>query len=168
MLEQSPPDVVGALRRTQDLERTIADLLSLRVLADSGSCDPQAVAAEAVDRWSREGRTLTLRSDQSGRVALSAPALRQSLDVLLDNAVRHGAGRVTITVEPLGDAVAVEVADQGAGFPAGAEFGTGLQLVSGIVERAGGSLMIRRRAPEARVALLLPLCAPSAQSSSNR
>jgi hypothetical protein len=52
--------------------------------------------------------------------------------------------------------VIVEVADQGGGFATGAVPGTGLNLVTGIAERAGGSLLIRRRAPQARVALLLP------------
>jgi hypothetical protein len=50
-------------------------------------------------------------------------------------------------------------------------------MVTGIVERAGGTLLIRRRAPHPRVALLLPVGAAAAggpdqsaadQSSSKR
>ena len=160
LLEQDPPDVEAALERAQHLETTIADLLSLRRLTGTGVCDPNEVAAQAVERWSTAARPVSLRTDQSGPVALPAAALRQSLDVLLDNAMRHGEGAVTVTVEPTGDAVVVEVADQGLGFAAHAEHGTGLQLVTGIVERAGGSLLVRRRAPHARVALLLPLRPP--------
>jgi signal transduction histidine kinase len=81
--------------------------------------------------------------------------------VLLDNAIRHGGGAVTVTVEPLGSSVIVEVADQGAGFSGQAEPGTGMQLARGIVERAGGALLVRRRAPHARVALLLPSSPPA-------
>jgi signal transduction histidine kinase len=156
-LESNPPDVPAALDSVQHLHTTITDLLSLRGLTGTGACDPHLVASEAVQRWTTAEHPVTLRSDETGQVALTGPALRQSLDVLLDNAVRHGQGPVTVTVEPYGDSVVVEVADHGLGFSEGAIPGTGLQLVTRIVERAGGSLLVRRRAPQARVALLLPL-----------
>lgn len=158
-LEQQPPDVPAALEGARHLQTTIADLLSLRGITGTGGCDPHEVAAEAVHRWTSAERPITLRSDDTQNVALTGPALRQSLDVLLDNAIRHGAGPITVTVEPYGEAVVVEVADHGPGFTAAAAPGTGLQLVTGIVQRAGGSLLVRRRAPQARVALLLPLAA---------
>ena len=156
-LAKDPPDVPAALERARHLETTISDLLSLRGLTGRGSCNPHQIAAEAVQRWTTAGRPVTLRTDDTAEVALTGPALRQSLDVLLDNAIRHGGGSVSVTVEPYGEAVVVEVADHGVGFSATAELGTGLQLVAGIVERAGGSLLVRRRSPQARVALLLPV-----------
>ena len=160
LLASDPPDVAGALERIAQLEITLADLLSLRGLMASGSCDPRQLAVEAVARWNTHDRPVTLRADDTQQVGLTAPALRQSLDVLLDNATRHGSGAVTVTVEPYGDHVLVEVADHGVGFTPQAQPGTGLQLVTSIAERAGGSLLIRRRAPQARVALLLPPCEP--------
>jgi len=159
-LQQQPPDVATALARASDLETTIADLLSLRGLTGTGSCNPDHIAAEAVRRWSSPARPVVLRSDNTGNVTITGPALRQSLDVLLDNALRHGRGTVTVTVEPYGDTVLIEVADQGDGFAANARPHTGLRLASNIVERAGGSLLIRRRNPQPRVALLLPASAP--------
>ena len=156
LLSSAPPDVPGALERLSHVETTLADLLSLRRFRGTGQCNPQEVCRDAVNRWNSPSRAVSLRADQTPRVALSAAALRQSLDVLLDNAVRHGAGPITVTVEPLGSQVVVEVADHGVGFPPHAAPGTGLALVTGLVERAGGSLLIRRRAPHARVALLLP------------
>lgn len=172
-LEKQPPDVPAALESVRRLELTIADLLALRNLTSNASCDPSAVAAEAVTRWASSNRSVTLRSDHPGAVAVPAAALRQCLDVLLDNAIQHGAGPVTVTVEPHGGSVIVEVADQGNGFPDGSAPGTGLQLASGVVERSGGSLLIRRRAPHARVALLVPLASTSVsgkadQSTSSR
>jgi signal transduction histidine kinase len=155
-LEQPTPDVPAALERARHLEATIADLVALRAVGTPGRCDPVRVAAEAVERWNTPARPMTLRADAAGDVGLPAPALRQSLDVLIDNAIRHGGGAITVTVEPHGDRVLVEIADEGVGFMTGARPGTGLRLATGIVERAGGSLLIRRRAPQARVALLLP------------
>ncbi len=161
LLESDPPDVVGALDRMSQLEITLADLLSLRGLMASGSCNPNELAVEAVARWNTPERPVTLRTDEAQQVRLTASALRQSLDVLLDNATRHGSGAITVTVEPYGDLVVVEVADHGRGFTPHAQPGTGLQLVKSIVERAGGSLLIRRRTPQARVALLLPKGEPT-------
>ena len=169
-LEQDRPDVAAALERAQHLEATIADLIALRRTPD-GTCDPTSVAADAVARWHTAERPVTLRADAGRLVAMPSAALRQGLDVLLDNALRHGRAPVTVTVEPSGGAVVLEIADQGEGFGEDAHHGTGLQLVSGIVERAGGSLLIRRRAPHPRVALLIP-AAPDLelhpQSSSTR
>lgn len=157
-LQAHPPDVPAALERTRQLATTIEDLLALRVVAGADSCAPTLVSSDAVARWSTTARPVTLRSeDATLRAAVSAAALRQALDILLDNAVRHGSGPVTVTVERYGDLVVVEVADQGAGFPADAAFGTGLQLAHGIAQRVGGSLLVRRSAPHPRVALLLPM-----------
>jgi signal transduction histidine kinase len=162
-LDRPRPDVDTALERAHHLELTIADLIALRGLASTGSCRPYAVATDAVRRWSCQGRGIAVRGDDDLEVALAAPAMRQALDVLMHNAVRHGAGDVLVTVESLGDQVLVEVADHGPGFADGAERGTGLRLAAGIAERAGGSLLVRRRAPQPRVALLLP-----SSSTSNR
>lgn len=168
-LERDPPDVGSALKRARELQTTMADLLSVRGAPEPGNCDPVGIAAAAVERWDGPTRRITLRSDDVGRVAMSGGALRQCLDVLLDNAIRHGAGVVIVTAEPYGDFVVVEVADQGSGFVDGATHGTGLQLAARTVERAGGSLLVRRRAPHARVALLIPQAAPAhPQSTSNR
>jgi signal transduction histidine kinase len=155
-LEEDPPDPAAALDRARHLDTTISDLLRLRAKSGPDVCDPHDVAAAAARRWSTEATPVTVRADGTGDVAIADAALRQCLDVLLDNAIRHGSGAVTVTVEPLGDAVVVEVADHGRGFAEAARPGTGLQLATRIVERSGGSLVLRRRAPHARVALVLP------------
>lgn len=155
-LERTPPDVPAALECTSQLETTIADLLVLRAPTPSARCEPTAVAADAVLRWDSPARRVMLRRDDERQAALPTAALRQCLDVLIDNAIRHGSGHVVVTVEPMGDLVAVEVCDDGAGFARGSSPGTGLSLAEDLVVRSGGSLLVRRAAPRPRVALLLP------------
>lgn len=155
-LEQDPPDVPAAVASARHLGLTIADLVALRSTRVGGRCDAAAVAADAVRRWAGPTAAVVLRRDDVPAVNVSEQALRQALDVLLDNALRHGAAPVTVTVEAYGQAVLVEVADSGAGFD-GSPPGTGLGLATRLVEHAGGSLLMRERGPGPRVALLLPV-----------
>lgn len=87
-----------------------------------------------------------------------ADKIDQILANLLENAVRHGSGRVTVRVEPDGEeGTAVTVMDEGEGIPAdqhvrvftrfwrsGKRGGTGLGLyiVRGLVEAHGGSVTL--------------------------
>jgi signal transduction histidine kinase len=115
---------------------------------------------------------------------LDADKIDQILGNLVENAVRHGAGIVTVVVERTrtggdqADAVAVAVRDQGEGIPPEMvsrvfrQFwrgkrrggtGLGLYIVKGLVESLGGEITVGR-APGggAEFRFILPAGAPSA------
>ena len=78
---------------------------------------------------------------------------------LVENALRHGAGRVTLTVRPFDDGAEVLVEDEGEGIPPetaarvftrfwrgnrGRGTGLGLYIVKGLVEAHGGNVEVGR------------------------
>ena len=169
------PAVVGALEITDRLERTVDELLALDRDAPSARtpADLPALLAELCDGWQgplgEAGRTLRLSVPPAlPRTSASAAATRQILDVLLANASRHGAGAVTVTAREADTAVAVDVADEGAGvrIPAEALFGRrtdraaghgiGLALARALAEAEGGRLVLTRAGPAPVFTLLLP------------
>jgi signal transduction histidine kinase len=134
------PTVAGeALTQVDRLESTVEDLLALaRDLPGAAEpVDVGRVVASLQPRWRgpvRAGGRELVVDVHDGLPGADFPeaALRQVLDVLVDNALVHGAGRVTLTVRSAGVGVAVDVADEG-------------RLPDGDVER-----MFRRRSAEAR------------------
>jgi signal transduction histidine kinase len=100
---------------------------------------------------------------------MSLQAETQILDVLLDNAYRHGRGVVSITVRDADEVLAVDVANEGpaimsdprdlfaagAGQAAGQSTGLGLTLARRLAEAEGGRLVLSSADP-VRFTLLVP------------
>ncbi|GAA2090670.1 ATP-binding protein [Actinomadura alba] len=139
-----------------EMRRQVVDLAGETRRAIAG----RVAAGEAEDRFRLETR------GPLPDMWLDPDKINQILGNLIENAVRHGAGTVTIVVEP--DAhrqgAAVSVRDEGEGIPPEAakrvfrQFwrghgnrrsgtGLGLYIVKGLVEAHGGTITVQR-APE--------------------
>jgi signal transduction histidine kinase len=90
------------------------------------------------------------------------------LDVLVTNALDHGAGRVTVAAAPAaGGGVTIDVGDEVAGFAdteavfarrgSGAVgHGIGLVLARSLIEVEGGRLIVARAGPAPEVRIVVP------------
>jgi signal transduction histidine kinase len=101
----------------------------------------------------------------------SKPALVHVLEILLDNASRHGAGAVTVVARRAANGVAIDVRDEGPGVgdPAAAfarrsssdhGHGIGLALARSLAEAEGGELILRSPGPHPVFSLVLPTARP--------
>jgi len=170
-------EIDAALDEADRLESTISQLLAHA--RRSGGPPPQAVSLGGVAhdhaaRWrplyERARRTLEVRADEHVVVRTTPGTTGQVLDVLLDNALRHGSGRVQVLVSEDGRAGSLVVADQGPGVPGadrdriftrgasrGGGTGIGLHLARTLAQGDGGSLLVAADGAPTRFELRLPL-----------
>nr|WTB09134.1 ATP-binding protein [Streptomyces antimycoticus] len=173
--------VTEALEQARHLQRTVDEVLRLaRATPRPGVPATARPAAEVVEgvkrRWygtfAAEGRRLDFGVEPGGGgLRIPDRTAEQILDVLLDNALRHGRGTVEVTVREMGGTAAVDVSDEGslaldrrAVFERGATTsragsGIGLTLAREMAEAAGGRLTLARTAPTT-FTLLLPVAEP--------
>lgn len=138
--EELRPSITAALGSADQLEETVADLLDLaRNVPARAGLGPVGELLIRLDRdWrgllAEQGRTLRMEVPDTvaGRLVV-APVLRQIVAVLLDNALRHGAGTVTVAVRDLGSAIGVDVSDEGPGVTGPDPLGSSRGDVAGTV-----------------------------------
>ncbi|MGI8754334.1 MAG: HAMP domain-containing sensor histidine kinase [Acidimicrobiales bacterium] len=113
----------------------------------------------------RRGRPLVVTWPQERLEVVGTEALiRQAFDTILDNAVRHGAGEVRLSVRTTDESATVTVTDKGPGFPDATEapersssspHGYGLALARRIIEASRGRLVIADRGPNPIIEVVL-------------
>ncbi|MEA2425532.1 MAG: hypothetical protein QOH13_1942 [Thermoleophilaceae bacterium] len=174
MADAQGPDLGPALTQVDRLEETIATLLSVArdVQRSPSQTDLVALIDELAGEWhgrlAADGRPLRTRvGSEHMPAAASAPVLRQVLGVLLDNAVRHGSGPVTIGARDRDGWLVVEVSDDGPGFSEdpetafvrrrpGSGHGIGLSLARSLTHAEGGRLYVSSPGPKPVLTLVLP------------
>lgn len=177
----------AALAEADRLEATIADLLAHARRASAGervAVNLATVAHEHVGTWrpvfARSARTLEVVTAKNVLAHASRGMVGQVLDVLLDNALRHGAGMVRVDVTADGRAATVSVSDEGPGIPEeereriferGASrtggTGIGLHLARTLAQSDRAALHVAA-GPPTRFELRLPLLADRAGLARDR
>ena len=163
---QARESVVAALDECDRLAQLAEDLLVLARSADGRlpvrhePVDVQDLLARVRDRFAaraaERGRSIEVEAPDG--LVLDADPLRlgQALGNLVDNALRHGEGDVTVAARCEGEAAVLEVSDAGAGFGElgdrafdrfvrgdtarlGTGAGLGLAIVRAVAEAHGGT-----------------------------
>lgn len=158
---------IAALEQAERLSAVLDDLLDAARAARAAGAEPldlRAGLAEVADEWRpllrAAGRALKVRL-ADGLMARVTPArIREAVGALLDNAVRHGSGTVTLAARASEASLVIEVGDSGDGVPeelvahvfergvsVGSSTGIGLALARALVEADGGRLELSRASP---------------------
>jgi two-component system OmpR family sensor kinase len=124
------------------------------------------------DRAGEQGREIQVDMSGDLQASLDPVRVRQALGNLVDNALRHGAGTIRLSARRVGEAVEIDVGDEGPGFPpelapraferfargaatrTGSGAGLGLAIVRAIAEAHGGTATI---VDQATIRLLIPI-----------
>ena len=155
----------AAFSEADRLESTIEELLAL---ADVPMGDEHIQLAtlveERVESWralaQAEDRRVEVSADPVPLVRGRSAAIGQCLQVLLDNALEHGEGTISVTVTSVESPLVPErgwvrlcVTDEGEGFAEESVPGRGLRLAKSLVQAEGGRIKVQR---PSTVCLLLP------------
>lgn len=155
----------AALAQADRLGRTIDNLLALSQHGSPGDVreiDLTALLQDRVRAWQpiyrRARRTLAVDAPGTTVFARAASgAVEQALDVLIENALQHGEGRVVLEAHLTGNHAAITVADDGHGITDAEQptlfqgkprhGGLGLPLARTVIERCGGRLLLTSSTP---------------------
>jgi signal transduction histidine kinase len=170
---QTPADVSEELQHSlAEVDRLSGVITALlergdgRHLGATSDIDLNVVAAEAVDRWadrarSQKRRLELVRSNAAPARVVRAP-LDRVMDALIENALTHGTGTVTVTFERADGHLRYSVTDEGPRAfdtgvvhtsPAGPE--AGLTHAATEAESLGGFVAVAD-VPSTRMLLVLP------------
>jgi signal transduction histidine kinase len=171
----------AALEQAERLADVLDELMTAAREARAAGAMPVDLAAELpdiADEWRAPlravGRSLKVKLEAGLYAKVSPGRLREVIGVLLDNALRHGSGTVTLSAREGvaasgGDTVVIEVSDTGPGVPdelaehvfergvsGGGSTGLGLALARALIDSDGGRLELSVKRP-ATFTVFLPV-----------
>jgi signal transduction histidine kinase len=164
-------DVEAPLEQVERLEATIATLLAAARDAETERTpfDIGPLLEDVRRIWTgplaERGRALEVVAPHSlPGVRAGRGAVREILEILVDNATKHGRGTVRVTARPVDGSVAVDVSDEGTGIRSpegifdrrsGEGHGIGLALARSLADAEGGRLDLTGGGEGTRFTLLL-------------
>ena len=153
-------DLAAAQVEVERLSVTVDHMLAVArdALPMPELIDLAPVVAASAARWNtayrQAGRTLVATiDDRLPEVRARTGSIEQAIDVLLDNALRHGDGEARIAARSIHGGAAIQVDDDGPGVDPtrvesifqrheGIDTGIGLALARTLVEADGGRLLL--------------------------
>lgn len=166
-----------ALEDIARLETTIDQLLAFArtSMISADTVEIGQLLDRVRNQWNgllaQAGRPLVVGVPDAIVAVATEALLHQAIDILLDNALRHGAGEVRVTARVTASSITIAVTDHGRGFgdgrPAGSDLlgsdtavsgddhGLGLPLARRLVEAMHGRLVIARRGPDPVIEVVL-------------
>jgi signal transduction histidine kinase len=135
---------------------------------EAGPVDLVALATRVASRFQAAAagdRAIRVTAPRPVEIQGDATRLDRALSNLIDNALRHGAGDITIEMRATSGGAELTITDQGAGFPPSGTLdatgsGLGLTIVREIVRAHGGTVEVRRIDDHTRIRV--ELASPSA------
>lgn len=174
--ERTTGEARAALEQAERLAELLNELMAAAREARAAGAEPVDLGRELAtiaDEWRAplraQSRALRVRVPD-GLLAKVAPArLREAIGVLLDNALRHGGGTVTLSARGGDGTVVIEVTDSGNGVPnelaahifergvsGSGSTGLGLALARALIDSDGGRLELSTARP-ATFTVFLPV-----------
>lgn len=165
----------AALAQTDRLAQVVRQLLGRARRSSSGAprlSGIDDIITQQVMEWEPAfravGRKLEVAGESGLRAYISPGGVSQVIATLLDNALTHGGGTVTVRASQTPRSVVIEVKDEGKGIPAGLVHrifersvsgaggtGLGLALAKSVASSDGGQLVLVRPRP-ATFAVIFP------------
>ena len=160
-------EAAAALEQAERLSAVLDELLLAARAARAAGAEPvdlKSGLAAVVEEWRpalrAAGRTLRMRVPDGLMARVTPARMREAVGALVDNALRHGAGTITVSARAGDASLLVEVTDAGAGVPeelvphvfergvsGRSSTGLGLALARALVEADGGRLELSRARP---------------------
>jgi signal transduction histidine kinase len=174
-LRNSLDRVIAATDRMAAVIETLLTSARAEHGAPPGSCDPFPAIEEVVDSLrpaaAAHAISIAVLDRAPGTTVEAGPdVVAQAVHPLLDNAIRHAASQVAVTIDRTDGVVAIRVDDDGAGvspgdakdlFSPGASTaggaGLGLPLARRLARSCGGEVVAVADAPGGRFELRLPV-----------